>query len=285
MPSFRPWSAADGEESLFEDEVPRLDEEFELDSRPERDEELGHDEELRRYERQVRIFGEEGQEALKRSTVFIVGAGGLGSAVSIYLAAAGIGHLIVADGDVVEKSNLNRQILHGTKDIGRSKSFSAENALQDLNPEIRVEAIEDFIDEDNLMELTNGADLIVDALDNFSARYILNLAVLAKNVPLFHGAISGYNGQATTIIPGKTACLRCLFPRAPPKRTSPALGATCGVIGSIQALEVVKYLTSSGDLLENRLLIWDGARAKMDEVAIERNPECPDCKRSQANFK
>ena len=241
--------------------------------------------ESQRYERQVRIFGKEGQEELKRSVVFVAGAGGLGSAVSIYLAAAGIGHLIVVDGDMVEKSNLNRQIIHGTKDISRPKAVSAKEALQELNPEIQVDAIEEFIDEDNLMELARNADLIVDALDDFSARYLLNEAALAKNVPLFHGAISGYNGQATTIIPGKTACLRCVFPRALPKRTSPALGATCGVIGSIQALEVVKYLTISGDLLENRLLIWDGIRAKMDEIAIEKNPECPHCKRHQAKFK
>lgn len=240
--------------------------------------------ELERYDRQIRIFGKRGQSLIKRGTAFIAGAGGLGSAVSMYLAAAGVGRLMIADADFVEISNLNRQILHNNSSLGLSKVRSAEKTLQDLNPEIKVEAIQEFISEENVMELTKGAVLIVDALDNFSARYLLNKVALKRNVPLFHGAISGFDGQATTIIPGKTACLRCVFPRAPPKKTSPALGATCGVIGSIQALEVLKYLCGEGELLENRLLIWDGIRSETDEIAIERNPECSDC-RSLAKFK
>ncbi len=134
-----------------------------------------------------------------------------------------------------------------------------------------------FADEENLASLVGEADLVVDALDNFPSRYMLNRAALERGVPLFHGAISGFDGQATTIIPKKTPCLRCVFPRSPPKETSPALGATCGVIGSIQAGEAIKYLTGKGELLGGRLLIWDGLRARCDEIPIERNPRCIDC--------
>jgi molybdopterin/thiamine biosynthesis adenylyltransferase len=230
-----------------------------------------------RYERQTRLFGAEGQKRLKRATALVVGAGGLGSSVSTYLAVAGLGRIIVVDGDVVEESNLNRQILHWTKDIGRPKAVSAAETIKGLNPEIEVEAVALFADEENLADLVSRADLVVDALDNFPSRYILNRAAIERGVPLFHGAISGFDGQATTIIPEKTPCLRCIFPRSPPKETSPALGATCGVIGSIQASEVIKYLTGKGDLLENRLLIWDGLRVRCDEIPIERNPGCMDC--------
>lgn len=230
-----------------------------------------------RYERQIRLFGSEGQKRIERATALVVGAGGLGSSVSTYLAVAGIGLIIIVDGDVVEESNLNRQILHWTRDIGRPKAVSAAETIKGLNPEIEVEAVALFADEENLADLVGDADLVVDALDNFPSRYLLNRAAIARDVPLFHGAISGFDGQATTIIPKKTPCLRCIFPNSPPKETSPALGATCGVIGSIQASEVIKYLTGKGELLCGRLLIWDGTRARCDEIPIERNPGCMDC--------
>ncbi|KQC15404.1 MAG: adenylyltransferase, partial [Methanosaeta sp. SDB] len=190
-----------------------------------------------RYERQIRLFGAEGQRRLKRATALVVGAGGLGSTVSTYLAVAGIGQLIIVDGDVVEESNLNRQILHWTKDIGQLKAVSATETIKGLNPEVEVEAVALFADEENLADLVGKADLVVDGLDNFPSRYLLNRAALEKGIPLFHGAISGFDGQATTIIPKMTPCLRCIFPRPSPKETTPALGATCGVIGSIQASE------------------------------------------------
>jgi len=233
--------------------------------------------ELEKYKRQINLFGTNGQESLKRSTIFIAGAGGLGSTVSVYLAVAGIGRMIIADGDVVEKSNLNRQILHGNSDVKKYKVQSAKETIERLNPEVEIEIVQDIIDEDNVLDIVSNSDLIVDALDNFPTRYLLNHAALTKMIPLFHGAISGFDGQATTIIPGKTTCLRCLFPRTPPKKTPPALGATCGIIGSIQATEVLKYILGIGQLLENRLVIWDGIRTKMDEIAVQRNLKCPDC--------
>lgn len=234
-----------------------------------------------RYDRQIPLFGEEGQRRLARSTALVVGAGGLGSAVSVYLATAGVGRIVVVDGDVVEVSNLNRQILHWQEDLGRPKAASAADTLRGLNPEVEVEAVPLFADEDNLEELVAGSDAVVDALDNFATRHLLNGSALAAGVPLFHGAISGLDGQATTIVPGMTPCLRCIFPRPPPKEQVPSLGATCGVIGSIQATEVVKHLTGFGASLAGRLLLWDGYRGRCDEIPLERNPGCPDCGRGR----
>lgn len=235
------------------------------------------DSEKSRYSRQIRLFGEAGQEKLKDTSVFIAGAGGLGSVVSIYLAAAGFGKIRIVDCDSVESSNLNRQVLHWSDDVGRNKADSARETLQGINPQIEVEAFAETINEDSINRLLQGCDLIMDAMDNFPTRYLLNKAALRHKIPLFHGAICGLQGQATTILPGRTACLRCVFPRAPPATTFPALGSTCGVIGSIQVTEAVKYVIGSGELLENRLLLWDGLAAGMDEVAFPRDPDCQDC--------
>ena len=232
-----------------------------------------------RYDRQIPLFGEEGQRRLARSTALVVGAGGLGSAVSVYLAVAGVGRIVVVDGDVVEVSNLNRQILHWQEDLGRPKAASAADSLRGLNPELEVEEVPLFADGGNLPGLVAKADAVVDALDNFSSRHLLNGAALAAGIPLFHGAISGLDGQATTIVPGATPCLRCIFPRPPPEEKVPALGATCGIVGSIQATEVVKHLTGLGASLAGRLLLWDGFRGRCDEIPLERNPGCPDCGR------
>jgi adenylyltransferase/sulfurtransferase len=233
--------------------------------------------ELKRYERQIRIFGVDGQERLKNAKVFVAGAGGLGSAISIYLAAAGIGMIRIVDHEKIELSNLNRQILHCDEDVGKEKAASAEEKLKKINPDVSLEAISETIEENNVLELVDDFDLIVDAMDNFHTRYLLNRAAIVKNIPFFHGAINGLYGQATTIIPGRTACLRCIFPDPPPSMTFPVVGATCGVIGCIQVTEIVKYIVKMGSSLENRLLLWDGLNAKIDEIEIERNPSCEDC--------
>lgn len=235
------------------------------------------DEEKERYARQILLFGEAGQEKLKRSSVLIAGAGGLGSVISYYMAAAGFGRIRIVDCDSVELSNLNRQILHANADIGRPKALSARDTLTGINPEVGVEALVETISEENIDHLLEGCDLIMDGMDSFSARYMLNRAALRKKIPLFHGAISGYQGQVATIIPGRTACLCCIFPRAPPPSTFPALGSTCAVIGSIQVTEAVKYVTATGELLENRLLLWDGLNGCMDQVECEINPGCMQC--------
>jgi molybdopterin-synthase adenylyltransferase len=233
--------------------------------------------ELDRYKRQILLFGEEGQEKLKRAHIFIAGAGGLGSPISLYLAVAGVGTITIVDMDVVDQTNLNRQILHFDRDIGKKKTVSAEEKLSAINPDIRINAIDARIDETNAATLIGNADGIVDAMDNYPTRYLLNTVAIRKNIPLFHGAIRGFYGQATTIIPGKTPCLKCIFPKAPPKEVFPVVGVTPGIIGTIQATEVLKYLLNSGDLLTNRLFIWDGLLAHAEEIYAERISCCPAC--------
>ena len=239
--------------------------------------------ELDRYKRQILLFGEEGQEKLKKSTIFIAGAGGLGCPISIYLAVAGVGTIVLVDMDVVDQTNLNRQILHYDRDIGKKKTASAEEKLREINPDIRVEVVDTTIDETNVFRLAGSADGIVDAMDNFSTRYLLNETAIKKNIPLFHGAIRGLYGQATTIIPGVTPCLKCIFPNAPPKEVFPVVGVTPGLIGMVQATEVLKYLTNDGRLLTNRLFLWDGLDARAEEIGVERNPACPVCGEKNMN--
>ncbi|MCK9306358.1 MAG: HesA/MoeB/ThiF family protein [Methanoculleus sp.] len=233
--------------------------------------------ERERYSRQILLFGEEGQERLKDAKVFIAGAGGLGCPIALYLAVAGIGEIRIADRDIVDRTNLNRQVLHRESDIGELKARSAEAKLREANPDIRVEAFATTIDATNVRDLVGDVDLIVDAMDNFSTRYLLNQEALRSGMPLIHGAIRGFDGQATTIIPGRTACLECIFPEAPPAEVFPVVGTTPGVIGLIQANEAIKYLLGKEDLLVNRLLLWDGLSTTLETYTVERRPDCPAC--------
>jgi len=222
-------------------------------------------------------LGAEGQEKLKKAKTFIAGAGGLGCPVSLYLAAAGVGEIRLVDHERVELSNLNRQVLHWAKDVGREKVDSAREKLQGLNADVCTEAIAETITEDNVFQLVADCDLIIDAMDNFATRYLLNRVALAKNIPLFHGAVYGFEGRATTIIPGETACFRCLYREAPPPARLPVIGVAPAVIGCIQATEVIKYIAGIGQLLTNRLLIYDGLELKFTELRIKRAPNCIDC--------
>lgn len=233
--------------------------------------------ELDRYERQIRLLGVEGQEKLARAKVFIAGAGGLGSPISIYLAAAGVGKIVIVDRDEVELSNLNRQILHWEKDVGRKKAFSAREKLSQMNSGIEIEAFAEEIDEGNISRLVGDADLIIDAMDNYAIRYLMNYTSQEKGIPFVHGAICGLYGQATTVLPGKSACLRCIFPEAPPAVQFPVIGVTPGIIGMIQATEAIKYITGVGELLAGKLLIWDGMRCQTDILSVDMNPKCRDC--------
>ena len=235
--------------------------------------------ELVRYDRQILIegFGEEGQEKLKQAKVFIAGSGGLGSPVSIYLAAAGLGTMRIVDRDNVELSNLNRQILHWSADLGREKVNSAAEKLGNLNPNVRIEAIKETINESNISQLVGDADVIVDAMDNMETRHLLNRLSLQKNIPFFHGAVRGLEGRATTFIPGQTACFACMYGIAMPEQKFPILGTTAAVIGSIQATEVIKYITGLGKLLLNRLLSFNGLTMEFTEFKIGKNPECKQC--------
>ncbi|KQC08813.1 MAG: adenylyltransferase [Smithella sp. SDB] len=234
-------------------------------------------EELNRYRRQISLLGEEGQEKLKRTKILIAGAGGLGSPVVTYLALAGIGRIAIADDDVVEVSNLNRQILHWSADVGRKKTVSAEEKVRAMNSYVELETVSCKIDETNVNDVVGDADLIVDALDNFSTRYLLNRVAIAHNIPFFHGAVRGFYGQVMTIIPHQTACIRCVFPDSPPAEIFPIIGATPGVIGSIQVTEVIKYITGQGELLTDRLLLWDGLAGVTKVILVKRNPSCEDC--------
>jgi adenylyltransferase/sulfurtransferase len=236
---------------------------------------------LQRYDRQImfRGFGREGQEKLKKAKVFLAGAGGLGSPVAYYLAAAGIGTIVIADNDVVDLSNLNRQILHWEENIGKLKVDSAAHKLRSFNSGIKVQAVSETIGESNVANLVGDADIIVDAMDNLPARYLLNHTAQRKGIPFVHGAVNGFEGRVMTVLPGKTACLNCLYHGAEvPKSKFPVVGVTPGVIGCIEATEVIKYITGLGELLTDRLLNYDGLSMKFTEFKINRDPDCRHCK-------
>jgi len=235
--------------------------------------------ELKRYDRQIMIeeIGPEGQERLKKARVAIAGAGGLGSPAALYLTAAGIGALRLIDHDRVSLSNLNRQILHGEEDVGGKKVDSARTKLKSLNRMVEIETIDETITETNICQLMEGCDAIVDAMDNLPTRYTLNRCAIEKKIPFFHGAVRGFEGRAMTILPGKSACLRCLYRGPVAEEKFPVIGVTPAVIGSIQATEVIKYLLGMGQLLTNRLLMYDGLEAIFTEFTVNRNPDCEHC--------
>jgi adenylyltransferase/sulfurtransferase len=232
-----------------------------------------------RYDRQIMIrgFGQEGQGKLRKARVFIAGAGGLGSPIATYLTAAGVGMIRIVDQDRVELNNLNRQVLHWTKDIGKRKVDSATQKLRKLNQEVKIEAIGEMITEANISQLVAGFDLIVDAVDNLPTRYLLNKVALEKGVPFFHGAVYGFEGRAMTVIPGETACLRCVYRGVIPEEKFPVIGVTPAVIGCIQATEVIKYIVGIGQLLTNRLLVYDGLNMRFTEFRLKRDPNCEHC--------
>ncbi len=245
-------------------------------------------EELKRYDRQIMIygFGEAGQEKLKKAKVFLAGVGGLGSPVAIYLTAAGIGTLRIADHDKVELSNLNRQVIHWEENIGKRKVDAAADKLHKLNSDIKIETIAETITAANVAKLVGDSDLIVDAMDNLPTRYILNKAAVDKVIPFFHGAVYGFEGRAMTVLPGKTACLNCLYHGASvPKEKFPVIGVTPAVIGCIQATEVIKYIVGLGELLTNRLLNYDGLQMKFSEFKINRDPNCEVCGKNAKQVK
>lgn len=235
--------------------------------------------ELERYDRQIMIrgIGEAGQEKLKQAKVVIAGGGGLGSPASIYLAAAGIGTIRVVDHDKVELSNLNRQILHWDRDVGKRKVDSSVEKLSQLNPWVKIESVAETISQDNISSLVAGFDAIVDAMDNLPTRYLLNKAAIDNNIPFFHGAVYGLEGRAMTVIPGKTACLRCVYHGLPPEEKFPVIGVTPAVIGCIQATEVIKYITGIGKLLTNRLLVYNGLNMKFKEFKVKKDLNCEHC--------
>ncbi|MFP4170690.1 MAG: HesA/MoeB/ThiF family protein [Methanomassiliicoccales archaeon] len=235
-----------------------------------------------RYSRQILMdgIGEEGQERLSSSTVGVFGVGGLGSPAAMYLASAGVGRLILADPQVPDLSNLNRQVLHWERDVegGTSKARSAAEKLGEMNRDIDIRACEVLVDGDNIAEVFGEADLVVDCLDDFTPRYSLNAFCLREGKPFVHAAVEGFSGQITTIVPGETPCLACVFPSPPPrKEVFPILGATAGVFGSLEAAEAVKLITGAGNTLASRLLIGDLLNQHWDFIEVFPADTCRVC--------
>jgi len=242
-------------------------------------------EQIDRYSRHILLpeIGGEGQERLLNARVLVAGAGGLGSPVALYLAAAGVGTIGLADSDSVELSNLQRQIVHSTFDVGHPKVESARRTLRGLNPDVQVPTHHERLTSGNIMGLLEGYDFVVDGTDNFATRYLINDACVLMGKPFSHGAILRFEGQATTIVPGEGPCYRCLYPEPPPQGLVPTcqqagvLGAVAGVIGAIQACEAVKWILGEGSLLVGRLLLFDAYRCVFRELEAKRDEECVLC--------
>ena len=244
------------------------------------------EDEVQRYARHIILpnIGGVGQRKLLDSKVLVIGAGGLGSPVLLYLAAAGIGTLGVVDFDRVDVSNLQRQILHTSQDVGRSKVESALEHLRAINPTIQIVGHETLLDSSNVFEIMEPYDVVIDGTDNFPVRYLVNDATQFLGKPLVYGSIYQFEGQATVFLPGKESpCYRCLFPSPPPPGTVPGcaeggvFGVLPGVIGAIQATEAIKLITGEGDPLVGRLLLYDALHMDFEEVKIRWDADCPVC--------
>lgn len=237
-------------------------------------------EELARYKRQIIIpsIGKEGQKKLKNSKVFIAGFGGLGSISSQYLVAAGIGNIKIIDKDVVDISNLNRQIIHWTQDLGKEKAESGLYKLKNLNPNCNIEAIKTELNEENAYTLISDVSVIIDATDNITTRKIINKVSVAKSVPFIYGGVDGFSGMVTTLMPPETPCFDCIFPKDVKKKgIIGVIGPAPGIVASIQAMEAIKIILGIGGTLKNRLLYFSGTDMQFRELVIEKNPECPTC--------
>ncbi len=244
-----------------------------------------NNDEYARYSRHLILpeVGLEGQRKLKAARVLMIGTGGLGSPSGLYLAAAGIGTLGIVDFDVVDESNLQRQIIHGTKDIGRPKIASAKDRLRDINPNTKIEAFETRLTSENALELFKDFDVIVDGTDNFPTRYLVNDASVLTGKPNVYGSIFRFEGQASVFWAEKGACYRCLYPEPPPPGLVPScaeggvLGVLPGIVGTIQANEVIKVILGAEGILLNRLLLFDAWEMKFRELKLRKNPSCPIC--------
>ena len=240
------------------------------------------EEQIQRYSRHILLqdVGVEGQEKLLNGKVLIIGAGGLGAPVAFYLAAAGVGTIGIIDGDVVDLSNLQRQIIHFTADVDKAKVLSAKEKINQLNPDVKVITYQKLLTAENAFEIINDYDFIVDGTDNFPVKFLINDACVIAGKPFSHGGILRFEGQTLTYVPG-TACYRCLFHSPPPLNAVPTcsqagvLGAIAGMLGTIQATEVLKYLTGVGDLLTNRLLTFNAKTMDFRTINVKPNETCP----------
>lgn len=243
-------------------------------------------EQTERYSRHFALneIGILGQEKLKNAKILVIGAGGLGSPAAMYLAAAGVGTIGIADADCVELSNLQRQILHHDKNIGMAKTASAKAALENLNPDTKVITFQVFVDETNIEKLIGGFDFVLDCTDSAKTKFIINDSCARSKKPFCHAGVIRFGGQLMTYIPQKSSCLRCIFKDPPNENDVPkcrdvgVIGAACGVIGSLQALEAIKYIAGAGGTLDNELLTFDGLRMNFRKIKLPPPDEnCPSC--------
>jgi molybdopterin/thiamine biosynthesis adenylyltransferase len=243
------------------------------------------EQQIERYSRHIILehVGGAGQEKLLSSKVLIVGAGGLGAPAALYLAAAGIGTIGIIDSDNVDLTNLQRQIIHYTADVGREKVKSARAKIQAINPDVTVRTYQTRVSAENISEIIRQYDFVMDGTDNFPAKFLINDACYFEKVPFSHAGILRFDGQLITVLPGDTACYRCIFNSPPPADVVPScsqagvLGVLAGVIGSLQATEAMKYLLGIGDLLTNVLLAYNALTMEFRKVRLNRNPNCPLC--------
>ncbi len=243
------------------------------------------DQQIERYSRHIILpeVGGRGQGKLLASRVLLVGAGGLGSPAALYLAAAGIGTIGLADGDVVDLTNLQRQIAHCTADVGRAKVESAAAKCRAINPDVKVKLHPEHLRADNALGILKDYDFVIDGTDSFASKFLVADACHFAGKPYSHAGILRFEGQAMTVIPGQTGCYRCLFREPPPPNVVPScsqagvLGVLAGIVGTIQAAEALKYLLGIGDLLTNRLLVFDARSMTFRNIRFNRNPACPLC--------
>ena len=240
---------------------------------------------LERYSRHILLdsVGVEGQQKLLGSRVLIVGAGGLGAPAAMYCAAAGIGTIGIVDADAVEVSNLQRQIIHFTDDLGSAKVSSAREKMEAINPDVTVEPVKAFVNASNIVDIIEGYDFVIDGTDNFATKFLINDACVMQGIPFSHGGILRFNGQTMTVLPKESACYRCVFHKPPPKNMIPTcseagvLGAVAGMLGTVQAAEALKYITGAGDVLADALLTFDALPMNFRKVRLKRNPNCAVC--------
>jgi len=234
-----------------------------------------------RYSRQIELqgWGAEGQERLLESRVFVAGMGGLGCPAATYLAVAGVGEIVVCDGDVVERSNLNRQFLYTRDDLTRPKAPIAAAQLRRLNPDVKVTPVIAEIDRSSAQELIEGADLVLDCLDNPETRIALNRAAIARGIPMVYAAVAEYTGYLSFLNPPATPCLECFIDGTRPAVDPPVPGCTAGMLGTLEAMEALKFLTGTGRTLAGKLLVVEGAVPGFDVIDVARDPRCPACGR------
>jgi len=242
------------------------------------------EEQLERYSRHIILqdIGATGQEKILNSKVLIIGAGGLGAPAALYLAAAGVGTIGIVDGDVVDMTNLQRQVIHFTPDVGKAKVLSAKEKINQLNPDVKVNVYQDLALAHNIRDLIRGYDFIIDGTDNFPAKFLISDACVLEKKPFSHGGILRFEGQTFTYLPGHT-CYRCIFNKMPPKNAVPTcsqagvLGAIAGMLGTIQAAEALKFFTGVGELLVDRMLVFNAKSMSFRTVKFSHNKKCPIC--------